>query len=167
KWQPDLHAGLMMSFVPTKKINAYIGGSARHIIRPADSFYGSNNLLGIRPIINAGAQIKAGTHLLIEPTVVFTIQKKAMETLFGTLLGYEFSQNNGVIYFGAHGRISDAVIFTTGYKIQNARLLLSYDVNVSSLQVASRSRGAVEISLVYVGKTNSAIGAKAMPCPRL
>ncbi len=168
-WQPDVSAGLQLSFVPSKKANVYVGGSVRHINRPKDTFYDSGNKSGLRGMVNAGAQIKAGTHFSIEPAAVFSIQKKAMETVFGTLAGYSLSndaKDKGTFYLGVHGRIPDAIIFPVGYKISNVRLLFSYDVNLSSLQDASNSRGAFEFSLVYAGgKPSSHTGG--MPCPRL
>ncbi len=168
-WKPDMSAGLQLSFLPSKDVVVFAGGSVRHIIRPDDSFYGSDNKTGLRPVIHAGAQGHVGRHLSIEPSAVFTLQKKAMETVLGTLLGYSLSNTKkdmGTFYFGIHGRIKDALIFPVGYKIKNARFLFSYDVNLSSLKDASNSRGAFEFSLVYAGGKKPA-GGKMMPCPRL
>ena len=169
KWQPDIHVGLMLSLVPSKKTLVFVGGSLRHINRPKDSFYSAENKWGFRPVIHAGAQIKAGTQFSIEPAVEFMLQQKAMETVLGSLFGYSLSsgaKDKGTFYLGVHGRISDALIFPVGYKIANIRFLFSYDVNLSSLKDASDSRGAFEFSLVYSGgkKANE---SKGMPCPRL
>ncbi len=169
KWQPDIHAGLMLSIVPSKKTLVYAGGSLRHILRPKDTFYDADNKWGFRPVIHAGAQIKASKHFSIEPAAVFMMQKKAMEALLGALIGYSLSndaKDKGTFYLGAHGRISDALIFPVGYKIKNVRALFSYDVNMSSLKDASDSKGAFEFSLIYAGgkKANE---SKMMACPRL
>lgn len=169
KWQPDIHAGLMLSFIPSKKSLVFVGGSLRHITRPKDSFYNGDNKWGFRPVIHAGAQVQTGEHFSIEPAVEFMMQQKAMETVFGSLFGYSLSngtKDKGTFYLGVHARISDALIFPVGYKIKNARLLFSYDVNLSSLKDASDSRGAFEFSLVYSGgkKSNE---SRIMPCPRL
>ncbi len=169
QWHPDLSAGLLLSFVPSKNTIIYTGGTLRHILRPSDSFFGSDNKWGFRPVVNAGAQIKAGKHISIEPAAVFTMQKKAMETVLGALLGYSLSneaKDKGTIYLGIHGRISDALLFPIGYKISNARLLFSYDVNLSSLKDASQSRGAFEFSIVYAGGKKPE-QSRMMPCPRL
>jgi type IX secretion system PorP/SprF family membrane protein len=170
EWNPDLNAGLMFSFIPSKSATVFIGGAVRHIIRPKDSFYDADNEWGIRPVANVGAQINAGKRISIEPAAVFMMQKKAMETVLGTLVGYSLSndeKDKGTFYLGIHGRISDALIFPVGYKIKNARLLFSYDVNISSLKDASQSRGAFEFSLVYAGGRKPAGGGQMMPCPRL
>ena len=169
KWQPDIHAGLMLSVMPSKKTLVYVGGSLRHINRPKDSFYDAENKWGFRPVIHAGAQIKAGKHFSIEPAAVFMLQEKAMETVLGALVGYSLSndaKDKGTFYLGAHGRISDALIFPVGYKISNVRFLFSYDVNMSSLKDATDSKGAFEFSLIYAGgkKANE---SKMMACPRL
>ena len=50
---------------------------------------------------------------------------------------------------GGHFRIGDAFIPSVLLEIANFAVGMSYDINVSSLKVASSSKGGFEISLRY------------------
>jgi hypothetical protein len=46
------------------------------------------------------------------------------------------------------------------------RMLLSYDITVSSLLPAAQANGGPEISLVYVGSWEKEFNGKKVHCPR-
>ena len=59
---------------------------------------------------------------------------------------------------------TDALIPYVGLDYSDFSLGITYDVNVSSLQTASQSRGGIEISLIYIKKRSN--GQHGIPCPR-
>jgi hypothetical protein len=69
------------------------------------------------------------------------------------------------IYGGFWYRLNDAVIPYIGLEVQNFRFGFSYDVNTSSLQTASNSRGGTEMSVIYVHKPGDPL-LKKNNCPK-
>jgi hypothetical protein len=58
------------------------------------------------------------------------------------------------IYLGGWFRPGDAGIVSFGFDYQNMRVGISYDLNWSSLKVASHGRGGLELGIRYVFNVN-------------
>ncbi|HIB01406.1 MAG TPA: type IX secretion system membrane protein PorP/SprF [Phycisphaerales bacterium] len=54
------------------------------------------------------------------------------------------------VYIGGWYRFSDAFILNARLDWMNFALGLSYDINISKINVATESRGGFEISLMYI-----------------
>ena len=76
-------------------------------------------------------------------------------------LGVGFLAAGGGLYY----RWNDALIVCGTLEWENVRLGLSYDLNFSSLTVASHGRGGFEVSLYYIFKKAKIRGAGREPCP--
>jgi type IX secretion system PorP/SprF family membrane protein len=167
----DMGLGLNIAFF--NKHNFLMKGSvaAQHINRPTETFYGMNNKLGIRPILNVEAIWKATERLIITPSVYYTSQKKASEFVAGSLInvntGSEVSLRSNELIVGFFFRNKDAVIGKAGYQFGTNRVMLSYDHTISDLTTANKGVGAFELALILQGnykKDNEA--TKTLGCPR-
>lgn len=156
---PDFNAGMTFSSMPSKKFAYYVGFALNHIAGPNETFLkNTNNKLGRRYIAHAGASWKAGKYFKILPTALYMLQTQTQQINLGSAFEYEFGEN---VYgfVGGFTRLvgtldnkidNDAIIATVGMEMFNTRLGLSYDFNTSKLRGATKSVGAVEISIVYI-----------------
>jgi type IX secretion system PorP/SprF family membrane protein len=169
----DVAAGISYAYSGPKRLAANAGFSVFHLNRPIDSFYGTDNRLGMRPVFNAGISYKLSDATTVSPSVFYQSQKKAQEWLAGAMIRYNLRGSNdpyvttGSLYAGLYGRFGDAFIPVIGYEYRNWRLLMNYDVNTSALKPATNGQGAFEISLVYTGTSKKNQGVRIdLPCPR-
>lgn len=111
------------------------------------------------------------TRQAIEPVAFWYRQGKQNEFSFGTLYRFAFGEQSKVTGFkkgsffsaGALFRYNDAVIPTVRFESGNFVLGISYDLNISSLTVASRSRGGMEFNLVFQNPSDFLYRKKTQP----
>jgi type IX secretion system PorP/SprF family membrane protein len=169
----DMSAGLNFTMQVRPNVRLNIGGSAMHLLRPQESFYdAAENRLGIRPLAHAGANIRFNEHWHIEPTLLYMNQKSASEFLASMLTGYKLkgngrSQGKHILYFGAIYRVNDALAPMIGYQFNRTRVIMNYDINLSSLTEASNGVGGFEISIVHTGFWPGSYENRSLPCPRM
>jgi type IX secretion system PorP/SprF family membrane protein len=163
----DLAAGLAwfyseghstLSSNDARRIN--IGFAVHHLNRPVYSFYGNTDeRLPFKFIAHGNANI--GIHnynLVLEPSYLVMIQGGHREITPGIMFKYitqESSKYTGrkkssAFALGGYFRVQDAFVLATRFEISNWAVGMSYDVNVSGLKTASKSRGGFEISLRYM-----------------
>ncbi len=141
-------------------MNLTVGFATQHLNTPVYTFYGNSDLkLPMKFVAHGNAEIGIKNYsLVLEPGYVVMIQGPHHEINAGMLVKY-WMQNAShytgrkqpaAIVLGGYYRVGDAVNVVTGYEISSFRIGLSYDVNLSGLTVASRSRGGFEISLRYM-----------------
>ncbi len=166
----DFQIGALYSFIVNNKLGGYLSASLYHALHPKDSFYGSTYKLGGRPQLSAGINYDVTKAITIYPSFYYQNQKNASELLTGTMLSYKLSPDDPLsnkIYFGTYMRLKDAWYPVVGYEFSSIRVLLNYDINYSELQPASSGRGALEISIQYIGNFgHPPKGIIDMPCPR-
>ena len=139
-------------------INA--GLSIQHINKPAYSFYGNNDIrLPMKIVAHGNADIGIKNHnLILEPGYIVMLQGGHHEINAGVLCKYvmqDASHYTGrkkpaAFVLGAYYRFGDAVNLETAYEFSEYRIGFSYDINLSDLNVASKSRGGFEISLHFM-----------------
>ena len=169
---PQIQAGLNWRFKYNEKLNFNAGVSMFNLNSPKESFYKeSDNKLNTRFTITAGSDIKYNEQITIYPAILVSGQTKATEFLLGSDIGYKVRDVPMLkvqALFGIYYRSSDALIFVPGLQYNNYRFGISYDINLSSLRTASKSRGGIEISIIYVFNQNPKLGIKRnLPCKRL
>jgi type IX secretion system PorP/SprF family membrane protein len=151
----DLGIGLNGKNQISDKFGLNYGFSLLHFNRPRESFYQQINQLGMRTLIQVGTEYDINDMLDLNTSFYFTTQKKANELLFASMLGVNFNNNPkekiSKIYLGASYRLNDAISPIFGYQFHKTRVLLNYDINLSSLSKASRGNGGFELSLVQIG----------------
>lgn len=169
---PDLNFGGIWS-KKFRKGEIYIGASLFHWNKPKESFYGNDNKLPSRKVMHAGGKIELGKKFFLTPSALFMNHSKATDMLIGSNIGYYVPENNNkivAVYAGAFlrdgvKRNTDAYVIVAGMIFKNMDVGLSYDVNISDLNVATDSRGGFEISLIYTGISTSP-DKITIPCDR-
>lgn len=167
----DVNAGIFYNGSTNGYNNFYFGASMYHINRPKESFKGGQYLLSARTTIQAGGKIPIGSYNFLHFSANTSFQAKASTTMFGGAFSYSVNQNEEnptSIYLGSWARFgspNDAIIPYIGLEFSSIHIGYSYDVNISSLKAASNSKGANEISLIYI-KRPSDPDAKKLNCPR-
>jgi hypothetical protein len=136
------------------------GISVQHLNTPIYTFYGNNDMrLPMRYVAHASGDIGIKNYsLVLEPALLVTVQGGHHEINGGTLVKYwmqEASHYTGrkqpaAIILGGYYRFGDAINIVAGYEIASFRADISYDVNLSGLTVASKSRGGFEFALRYM-----------------
>jgi type IX secretion system PorP/SprF family membrane protein len=164
----DMNAGILYFFgAPGSRINPFIGFSAFHLNRPNESFFGvGDSRLPMRYLGHVGARIGINEKLSILPKVFLMMQEQAFEATYSALVHYYLKGPDVFLIGGFTYRSNrDALIADVGIRYGQWQGRLSYDFNVSSLQVASNGRGATELSITYIlfHKESNPIPT----CPRL
>ncbi len=164
----DMGAGVLWSSKVGKRLGIFAGGTIFHLTQPKESFLGDEYKLHMRGIAHGGLNVKATEHIYITPNVLFMRQNKAKEMNFGGAVEYHFKDaQNTIVALGGWYRMDDAPIVSASVEHRSIRLGVAYDINTSELQVASSSRGAFEISIIYLGKITRIDAPILVPCPRL
>ena len=161
----DISAGLLWNFIPNDKDKATIGVSMFHINKPNQAFSKTDkDPLSSKIVVHGDAEIKMGEkNASIIPLVLFTSQGKQNEINAGGLIKYGFGQDSkytstnksSTVSFGGLYRFKDAIIILVNMNYKNMLTFgFSYDINVSSLAIASKGRGGMELCIVYSGFFN-------------
>ncbi|TND00893.1 MAG: hypothetical protein FD123_4307 [Bacteroidetes bacterium] len=137
-----------------------IGAAVHHLNKPAYSFYGaSTNRLPLKLVFHGNASIGMKNYnLVLEPSYFVALQGAHQEITPGMMFKYILGQSSkytdrkksSALSLGAYVRFKDAIVPTARYEFTNWSIGTSYDVNISGLTTASRSRGGFEISLRFM-----------------
>lgn len=169
----DFNLGALYNATTNGNNNIYFGASAYHLNHPKVSFLGVDTInIPSRVTIHGGGFFPvAGSPSTIYVSALASQQGGGRQLVVGGAwqIAASTDESNPVnFYAGLWGRFTsnttDAVIPYVGLDYSDFSLGLTYDVNVSSLQPASQSRGGIEISLIYIKKKGS--GQHGIPCPR-
>ena len=163
----DIQAGAIGNYNISDESSIYIGVTYAHAIEPAETFLNSGNKLGSRPVIHGGAYFPLTNLLNAEPAFIYMNQKKASELIAGSNFGFDLQkQNYTAAIFGLWFRGSGDAVPVVGMDYRTLRVLLSYDINFSSLKTTSRSMGGIEISVQYIGFIEKKPYSRIVPCIR-
>lgn len=143
-----------------------LGNSIFHINNPNQSYNENNAPLPIKTNIYIHTIHRINKKTTIFPRVFHSIQDKSQESLFGSGCNYIFKKSNGtelILKTGIYSRWNDAIICSFGLKKNNFTAVFSYDINTSSLAVASDHKGGGEITLIYEWDNKKKQNNKACP----
>jgi type IX secretion system PorP/SprF family membrane protein len=147
------------------RINPFLGFSAFNLTRPKETFIGSNNRLPRRYFYHAGVRVNISEILYVIPKVLLYSQARLIQQTYAIDAGYYFKGEKFFALTGYTFRVNDASIFYIGLKKDNYIFKMSYDFNVSTLRGVSKTRGAYELSLTWLGRKNK--NTEIKNCPRL
>ncbi len=158
----DFAAGLLWFSVFDKETNLYVGAAMHHINKANMTFYdGSSDPLYSKFTIHGGGQVMISDRIGILPNFLLRLQGPSFEAVPGTNLKFLLGnsrRNEQSFQVGIWLRLSnnvaksmsaDAAILTARFDYNEFAIGFSYDLNVSSLQPASNSNGAYELTLQY------------------
>ncbi|HNB80694.1 MAG TPA: PorP/SprF family type IX secretion system membrane protein [Chitinophagaceae bacterium] len=151
----DLSAGMNFAYYNNSNLYMKLSVGARNVNQPVETFYGSSNRLGLRPMANFELTYKASDNVIINPSVYYSRQKKASELVGGSMFSFNVGENrvagNNEFMIGAFYRNGDAVIGAAGYKFRQHKVTFSYDHTVSQMSSGNKGLGAFELSLILQG----------------
>ena len=173
----DLSAGINYSIQPKDRPAIFFGLSAHHLNQPDLSFYRrTDNSLDKQPLYRKFSTYLASSIALapgvsLQPRVLAQVQGPSVEALAGTNLRMAIDANSTTaIHIGSWvrgvktttGFGGDAVVGLIGFEYKNVLLGTSYDLGISSFTAGARGRGALEISLAFLGNYEN----DSLQCPQ-
>lgn len=147
------------------RFNPFAGFSAFNLTRPKESFFGGDNRLPRRYYYNAGIRINISELLYVIPKALVYQQANIIQQTYALDAGYYFKGERFYALAGYLFRVNDASVAYVGLKKDNYIIKLGYDFNTSALRGVSKTRGAYEISITWLGK--KAKKDEVKNCPRL
>ena len=167
----DIGAGaLYYDATPNKKANAFGGISFFHLNKPKDPIISSQsvalNTIPLRYTIHGGVSFNLFERTSIVPHVLYMQQGTAKEIMLGTYFQLNVNEETDFM-FGGYYRVDDAVAPFVGVDWRNLLIGMSYDVNISKLNVMAGRVNSFELSLSYVQRKGTRSIFDFIRCPRL
>ncbi len=133
----------------------YGGGIALYnLFSPKQSLFDNQEIRRDRRISFFGNGLyPLSEEIKLHPAAYLGLQGTYHELVFGTSGEYVLKESLGVyrsVFAGVWYRTRDAGYISAGMNYDQWRVGLSYDINVSQLQPASKNRGGFEISIRYI-----------------
>lgn len=147
------------------RLNPFAGFSAFNLTKPKESFVGGNNRLPRRYYLHLGVRVNVSEILYVIPKVLIYSQAKIIQQTYALDAGYYFKGEKFYALAGYTFRVKDASIVYVGLKKDNYIFKMAYDFNVSGLRGITKTRGAYELSLTWMGKKVK--NSEIKNCPRL
>jgi len=159
--------------VKLQKIVPFFNVAILHINYPKESFFSDGSRLKPRKVFNGGAEYIINKTWYIDPSFMVMATDKASDVLLGSNLYYRLGPNAakatsvsmGFYYRSNVDVHTDACIATGGMQFKNYRVGASYDFNLSDLHVATNSRGAFELAIIYTAPSTR-LHKIEIPCDR-
>tara|TARA_B100001287_G_scaffold169919_1_gene142954 strand:- start:10894 stop:11817 length:924 start_codon:yes stop_codon:yes gene_type:complete len=147
--------------------NSFIASaSIYHLNKPNQGFSSmSQEKLQHKHVIYFSYIEPYNSKLILYPELYYFQQQENRSFVLGTNISYKI--NNTDLKLGIYNRYRDAFFVNLGIIKDNLELLLSYDVNTSSLYAASNSVGAFEFSITYGWNKKKLLDPKKnVVCPK-
>jgi type IX secretion system PorP/SprF family membrane protein len=166
---PDLHAGLVYRYEPTKRTAFQVGLGVFNLTTPEIGFLGGPGTpLDLRSTAHAMVAFPVSEELDLLPMVQYMAQGRYNELDLGANLRFILLDRYGLrraVLVGAHYRAADAGYLYAGFEHDDWTFGLSYDINTSDLVPASRNRGGFEITAIRIFRDRSAVPVRFKACP--
>jgi type IX secretion system PorP/SprF family membrane protein len=156
----DMSAGITWNNSSNDVLRYSFGAAVEHLTQPNFGFYDKERLY-MREVAHGSLMIRCGesSGISLIPNAEVAVQGPTLLVDGGMMLKYhiqdrshytDYHHTNNV-YFGLAYRLNDAASFITRVDWSSYSLALSYDENISKLDVASKGVGGFEIMLMYTG----------------
>ena len=147
---PTLGTGTSIKLLLNKNNELLIGYSIFNINQPSESFYSKQIIRPIRSNFNILYKYLGERHTL-NASINFDKQKTYQKTLIGFFDDIK-TKNLKIHHFhlGMSYRHLDALIVHFGLSYLKSKIILSYDINISKLNIASQGRGSFEVNIQYL-----------------
>ena len=167
----DFSFGLLWAKIKDKNNAIEAGMALSHLNKPKQSLFNNKDIrLDQKFLAHFNLKKEIKENLVICPGVLFMRQGTYNEIDLGSLIRYvqEPQEINYLSLFGGiYYRMADAFNLIAGVEYKNATVGISYDINASNLFPASRARGGLEISIIYIADKSVKTYNKKVPCPIL
>ena len=147
-----MHTGLMIShsYSAHKKLRA--GIAVHNLLQPDQSFTGEADNIDRRYSLHGSFQFPVHYQWDLIPRMLIMNQGPHREFVIGGDAKYTLDSRSfayTALYLGAYSRVVDAFIFHAALDYKAWQVGVSYDVNYSTLNVASNGRGGFELAVIY------------------
>lgn len=147
----NLHGGVTWNYEIAQRKEVGAGFAMHNIVKPQQTFFNADIPLHQRITLHANALFAVSDKVDVLPNILFQKQHNYKEIIFGGQGKYHLNNGNyKAIYGGIWYRNSDATYFNVGLDYADFHFGISYDLNLSSLSVASNNRGGFEFSVIYI-----------------
>ncbi len=166
----DVNAGIGWNH-SWEKFAPAVSYSLYHLNQPKQAFISEESQLKAKHVFYAQADWYALEKIYFTPRIIYMTSSGAADAYFGTNLTYvllkELKEKSifGGLYLKNEFKNFDAMVLVLGVNWFEWQGAISYDLNVSSLNVATNYRGAIEISLIYTD-FSSKLKSFTIPCER-
>jgi len=154
RWYLNLNAGIAYRFDYDRRKSLTLGFASHNLTTPDQSFFNDTGVnLPIRTSLYANADWKIAESLDALPSFRWMDQSTFTEVILGGAVRYRLIDERSLyraVFAGYYGRFGDSGIAMIGAEIDAWRVGISYDINVSDLEAASRNQGGFEFSLQYL-----------------
>jgi len=152
----DIHSGATWNHKYSNEFSYKAGIALFHITSPKESFLGDVNVkLDRRFLVHAEGVYRFNDEWSAVPAIQWQSQGKYKELLIGGMAKRTLLDKLGLyraVYLGAFARTKDAAYIVGAMDYDQWKVGISYDINLSDLNQASRSKGGFEFSLIYIFK---------------
>src|SRR5690606_1205334 len=145
--------------------------SLQHLNQPQHSFINSDNNLDLTYGVQLMAFYEWFPKTQLRPSLDYLRNSAASELIIGSNIYQKLNDAKiKKVFGGLHARNgfnrnTDAIIVNGGIGYKNFDFGVSYDFNISDLQLASGYKGGFEFMLV-ISEISSILKQKAIPCER-
>jgi type IX secretion system PorP/SprF family membrane protein len=166
---PDVHAGLVYRYTPSKRDLIQVGLSLFNLTRPNVAFNDAvASPLDMRNVFHVITRFPVSTKVDVQPMLQYMGQAKFRELDLGGTVRYILLDRYAylrTVQAGLFWRASDAGYVFVGSEYDDWTVGLSYDINFSDLVPASRNRGGIELTAVRVFRKKPMVPARFKACP--
>jgi type IX secretion system PorP/SprF family membrane protein len=165
----DLHAGVRYRWIRSSRSDVQVGASFFNLTSPRIGFLGDpGEPLDRRLDLHVLTTFPLGDKLDVLPVARYMRQGTFQEFDLGADLRHTLLHRYGLhraLRIGLYLRARDAGYAHAALEYDDWTFGLSYDVNTSRLVPASRYRGGVELSAIYILRPKAAIPERYRACP--
>ena len=150
----DVNSGIFYQHTQRNKSRFYGGLAFNHMTRQKIDFSFTADRMYMQMVVNAGADITTRRRdFRLQPQMMYFRNGPSNNFVLGVNCenilssGSEITNINKskTVSYGVFYRMNDAVIASFSYKIQNFKIGIAFDANVSRLSSATSGVGAIEI----------------------
>lgn len=165
---PDMGVGLFWHVIRGENSSLYAGFAANHLNQPKVSLLQSSSSgvsLYTKWSGHAGAELPLNNTLSVMPSFLIWVQGPSWQTMVGSAIKYNgYGDGDLNMRLGLMARLVndvnsstsfDSFILDVGFEFSKYTIGLSYDITVSQFALASKNRGAFELSLIYKRPTEN------------
>ena len=170
--KPDFNLGVFWTSSLNKdKIGIFAGASAFNLFLPNQSFLFSNYERSMRFVIYSGASFQIKKFMMIIPNTLFALQSKNIDWNIGSNFAFNISEKryafNSSVLFGVFYDGNGLISTNVGIQHKGFMAMLGYDADlVKDINKAVKSVGAMEVSIIYTGKSIKSMVYQPLFCPK-
>ena len=150
---PDFSTGFLYTGMNAREHNWYLGTSYYHFTKPSESVSSQYEMrLEPRTTIHSGYNFPITEFNRLYFSGLYMKSMLAKEFMIGAVLETALPGNmvESKLFTGMYMRVNDAVIPYAGFSNGKFQVGISYDLNITSLKTATKSRGGFELSMLMI-----------------